>query len=453
MSTPLSAPLVGSAPRADAGLIRVLGTFGLAASIVNITVGGGIFRLPADVGAALGAAAPIACLVCAVAMGLIVLCFADAGSRVSLTGGPYAYVETAFGPFVGFMAGILLWLIGTFATAAVATVFVASVGAMVPGLGSGAGGAALLIGTFAFFALVNIRGARQGALLNNVMTVAKLLPLLLLAVAGVFAVRADHLRVTSAPAAGALARTSILLIFAFMGVETALVPGGEVRDPARTVPRAILLAMLGVTLLYVVLQVVAQGVLGPTLATAGATPLADAAGLALGGWARALLLAGASISMFGFVGGMSLAVPRALFAFGRDGILPRQLASVHPRFRTPHVAIGVQAVLAGLLAVSSTFAKLAILANLSNLLLYAACCVAAWVLRRRGVQQGGTPFRVPFAGVVPWLACGVIAWLLTAIRPSEWVAVLAALGAAAIFYLLAGRRTPAVAASSVSTSA
>src|SRR6185503_4338214 len=113
------------------GLIRVMGTFGLAAAIINITIGGGIFRLPANVAASLGAAAPIAYLVCAVAMGLIVLCIADAGSRVSLTGGPYAYVETAFGRYVGFISGVLLWMLGTFATAAVSTVFASSLGLLV----------------------------------------------------------------------------------------------------------------------------------------------------------------------------------------------------------------------------------------------------------------------------------------------------------------------------------
>src|SRR5918993_105350 len=107
-------------------LIRAIGTFGLAAAIVNITIGGGIFRLPANVAGSLGAAAPVAYLVCAIAMGLIVLCIADAGRRVSLTGGPYAYVGTAFGSYAGFISGLLLWMLSTFACAAVATVFAAS---------------------------------------------------------------------------------------------------------------------------------------------------------------------------------------------------------------------------------------------------------------------------------------------------------------------------------------
>src|SRR5215207_7896044 len=126
--------MTATPPAAERSLVRALGPLALAASIVNVTVGGGIFRLPAAVAQSLGPAAPLAYLVCAAAMGLIVLCIAEAGSRVSLTGGPYAYVEVAFGPFVGFLAGVLLWVVGTFAMAAVSTLFADAVGALVPAL-------------------------------------------------------------------------------------------------------------------------------------------------------------------------------------------------------------------------------------------------------------------------------------------------------------------------------
>jgi basic amino acid/polyamine antiporter, APA family len=418
----------------EASLVRALGTVALAAGIINITVGGGIFRLPADVGGSLGAAAPLAYLVCAVAMGLIVLCFADAGSRVALTGGPYAYVDVAFGPFVAFMAGVLLWMLGTFALAAVTTFFADNVAVLIPIFSGAVGRALLLVGVFALFAFVNARGVKHGARLNTVSTAAKLVPLLLLAVVGLFAIEPSNLEWTRTPTSGEVARTSILLIFAFSGVETALVPSGEVKDPSRTVPRAVLLAMLGITVLYIVLQIVAQGVLGEQL-PGQQTPLAAAAGVALGGWARSLLLVGASLSMFGYIGGMTLAVPRALYAFARDGFLPRPLARVHPIYRTPHLAIYAQSAIACALAISSTFERLAILANLATLLLYAACCLASWRLRQLDVRQSGTPFRVPLAPVLPWIACAVIAWMLTSIRPNEWLAVGIVLAIASVIYL------------------
>jgi len=238
-----------------------------------------------------------------------------------------------------------------------------------------------------------------------------------------------------------VARNSTLLIFAFAGVESALAPSGEVKDIARTVPRAVFIALSGITLLYVGLQMVAQGVLGPELATAR-TPLADAAGRVFGPWGRTLLLVGAAVSMFGYLCGMILAIPRALFALARDGFLPRVVASVHPRFHTPYVAIAVQVTIACAFAITSTFERLAILANLTLLLLYGACCLAAWQLRRRGVQAGGVPFVVPGGGAAPIAACVVIAWMLTGIRAAEWAAMGLALLAASVVYTVARARSP-----------
>jgi amino acid transporter len=214
-------------------------------------------------------------------MGLIVLCFAEAGSRVSLTGGPYAYVELAFGPYVGFLTGVLIWLLGTTAVAAVSTVYATNAAKLFPVFEQPAMRALLLIATFATVATVNVLGVKQGSRLNGIATVAKLLPLVLLVVCGVFFVQPSNLAIVTAPALGDVTRASIVLIFAFSGVESALVPSGEVKDPARTVPRAVFVAMLAITFLYIAIQLVAQGVLGSALATS-TTPLADAAGAVLG---------------------------------------------------------------------------------------------------------------------------------------------------------------------------
>lgn len=423
-----------------------MGTLGLAAAIANVTIGGGIFRLPATVAGALGPSALIAYVVCAVAMGLIVICIAEAGSRVSLTGGPYAYVELAFGPYVGFLTGVLLWFLGTTVPAAVSTVYADNAAKLVPAFGTPLGRAILLAATFAIVATVNAFGVRQGNRLNGVATIAKLLPLLLLVAAGVFAVHGENLVMRETPSVGSVTRASIILIFAFTGVESALVPSGEVRNPARTVPRAILVSMLGITLLYIALQYVAQGVLGDALATS-TTPLADAAGQVFGRWGRTMLLGAVLVSTFGYLSGMALAVPRALFAFARDGFLPRTLASVHPRWHTPHVAIATQATLTCVLAITSGFGPLAIISNVAALLVYFACAVAAWELRRRGVQAGGTPFRVPGAAIVPVLACAMIVGLLTSITPREWAWLVVVLAAATLLFFLSRVRRAAMVSS------
>ena len=241
-----------------------------------------------------------------------------------------------------------------------------------------------------------------------------------------------------------VARTSLLLVFAFAGVEVALVPSGEVKDPARTVPRAIALAMIGITLLYILLQVVAQGILGGQLATATASPLADAAGASLGGVARAALLAGASISTFGYMGGVTLSMPRMLYAFARDRFLPGALASVHPRTRAPQAAIVVQSLLTLILALSGSFETLAVLANICALAVYFGCALAAWRLRRAHPPSIAEGFAAPAGRVVPWLASAVILWLLTGVTGDEWLAFVGCVAAASLLYAVRrGRLQPA----------
>ena len=425
----------------ERALVRAIGVWGLAAGIFNTTVGGGIFRLPAAVSGLVGPAAPLVYVVCAVTMGLIVLCFAEAGSRVSLTGGPYAYVEVVFGPYAGFLAGVLLWLLGTTAVASVSSAFAASMGVLVPALAGPVPRALLLATTFAVLAAINVTGVRRGARLISVLAVAKLLPLLVLVAVGTLAVVPANLAIHELPSGSTIARTAIVLIFAFTGVESALVPSGEMKNPSRTVPRAIAIAMIGVTLLYLAVQAVAQGVLGPELASTKAAPLAAVAERVMGSPGRLLLLVGAAVSMLGYVSGMTLAVPRALYAFARDGFLPRAVGSVHPAYHTPYVAIVLQSALVCALSIANEFEALAVLANLSALLLYAACAAAGYLLKRRGIQDGdATPFSLPGGPLVPILACAAIAWLLTSITLEEWAKVGLALVVASVIFVISRRR-------------
>jgi len=302
----------------------------------------------------------------------------------------------------------------------VSSVMAASIGELLPALSGRAMQAAILVVAFGFWSWVNMHGVALGVRLNTTITVAKLLPLLLIAVAGMFFVRAENLHVAEWPAAGDFARMSLVLVFAFAGIEVALIPSGEVRDPERTVPKAIALAMVGVTLLYIALQVVAQGILGAALSQS-AVPLADAAGASLGAWARSLLLAGAAVSMFGHLGGMTLSIPRVVYALARDGYLPTALSRVHPIYRSPQLAIITQSILTLAIAITGTFEQLAIIANAAALALYLGCAIAAWKL-------GQSP-------IVPVLACGVIAWLLSGLRIDEWLGFGACITIASLVYI------------------
>lgn len=420
----------------DAELVRAIGVRQLTASIVNVTIGAGIFVLPASVAMSLGAAAPAAYLVCAMAMALVVTSFAIAGSRVSVTGGIYAYAEAAFGPFVGVLAGVLQYMVLWFTAASLLSAFADQVGLLAPAAASGVLRALVILATVALLAFVNVRGVRPGARLIEGVTVTKLLPLLLLVGAGAFSLDLAQLAWPGWPGGDAIGRTVLLLIFAFAGIEVALVPSGEVRDPERTVPRAIGLALVVTTLLYLAIQAVAQGVLGPDLKSEASAPLAAAAARLFGEGGRLLVLVGAMVSMFGYLSGDMLASPRSIFAFGRDGLLPRALAAVHPRFRTPFLAIGVHALLIAALAVTSAFTRLALLSNVGVLSLYILGCAAALRFVWRPAAAGAAGLHLPGEKLIPAAAIAVLVWILAHATGQELLVLLGTLGAATLLYLV-----------------
>jgi amino acid transporter len=299
-------------------------------------------------------------------MVLFVTCFAIAGSRVSLTGGLYAYVEVAFGRYVGFLAGVLYGITALGAVAGVVNVLVNSIVIVAPFLGSGVMRIIVMIVVYGSLVVINVRGVRGGAGAVTVVTFAKLLPLLLFICAGIFFIHPANLTWPAWPDSKSLGDAVILLIFAFVGIEVALIPSGEVKNPARTVPRSAYLALVITTIIYIMIQLVAQGTLGADLANYKDAPLAEAAAKFLGNIGRTILLAGATVSAFGFVTSDILSSPRIIFAFGRDGALPAWFAHVHPRYRSPDVAIVTYAVLAFALSITGTFEQLAVLSNASQ---------------------------------------------------------------------------------------
>src|SRR5438270_2742467 len=405
---------IEQAERVDHQLVRGIGIPALTANIVSSTIGAGIFVIPATVAKRLGPAAPLAFVCCAIAMVLFVTCFAIAGSRVSLTGGLYAYVEVTFGRYVGFLAGILYFLTALGAVAGVVNVLANSVALVVPSLGSPVMRIVVMLAVYGSLVFINIRGVRKGAGAVTVVTLAKLVPLLLFTCAGIFFIHPANLSWSAWPGSKALGDSVIVLIFAFVGIEVALIPSGEVKNPARTVPRSAYLALVITTIIYIMIQIVAQGTLGADLANYPDAPLAESAAKFLGNFGRTILLAGATISAFGFVTSDILSSPRMIFAFGRDGALPQFFAHVHPRYRSPDVAIITYALLAFALSVTGTFEQLAVLSNVAVLLMYLLCCAACWFLVQRNVRTDPASAGVNFPGmkIVPALAIVAIIWIL-----------------------------------------
>jgi len=421
----------------DEGLLRVIGTGAVALAVVNMVIGAGIFALPGIVAAELGSAAIFAYLICSVTVALIFLCYAEVGSRITRSGGSYAYIEEAFGPFVGFIASTLYWFgWGILADAAITLIMVESLAILFPILEQTIPRAIFIITLLAFLSTVNIRGVKAGVNLFIFNTLAKLVPLLLLLVVGLFAMNLDNLVIPEWPTASSLAAATVILFYAFTGAESALCTSGEIKNPARTVPLGLLFGLCGVLLLYVGLQTVSQGVLGAELANNTKAPLVAVATEVFGDWGGKMLIAGAVISIYSALSGEMLAAPRVIFASAQDGNLPKFLSRVHPKYKTPYVAIIFIAIIIVVFALSGSFKTLAIVATGSILLIYLAVSLAVLRLRQRdGMPQEGQ-YTIPFGPVIPLLSCLFVAGLLLQIPFDEAMTVAALVGACMAVYVI-----------------
>jgi APA family basic amino acid/polyamine antiporter len=421
----------------DAGLMRAIGTKGLAAALINTIVGAGIFAVPGALAACMGAYAPLAFLLCAVAIGSVGICFAEGGSRIPTSGGAYGYIEAAFGPLAGYVAGTLLWLSNVLACGSIAAALADVAVNTVPQSYKEPAHAAVIVGTIGSVALINLGGVTRGARLVDWATTVKMIPLVIFLIVGVGAIHRVNFVQSVAPTTQGLGRALILVLFVLTGMEVSLSASGEVEHPSRTIPRALAIALVSVTLLYIGIQLIAQGILGASLSQA-TVPLADAMAR-VSPALRMLMLAGAALSMLGWVSSDLLASPRILFAFARDGLLPGALGRVHPRTCAPYIAILCYATLALVLALTGSFAELAVLATLGAAVLYGVGSAAAWQLARRGIAQAGAPLNFRWLGAAMAVAATTMLVFIALASRAEILGLLAVIGVSGTIYLVQSR--------------
>jgi amino acid transporter len=392
------------------GLIRGIGKWDLVALTINIIIGAGIFGLPSRIYALTGAYSLLAYLVCALLTILIILCFAEVGSRFAETGGPYLYTRAAFGPVVSFEVGWLLWLARVTAFAALCNLMIGYLSFFFPAVGSGLWRAIIIAVVVTSLTTVNIIGVREAALVSNIFTVGKLLPLLLFVVAGLFFINPQQFSFATPPGYGSFSTAVLLLVFAFSGFEMAVIPSGEIRDPRRHIPFALLVATGVIVLLYTLIQAVCVGTL-PGLANSE-RPLVEASSRFLGAAGAAIISAGAVISVTGTLNTVTLSAPRVLFAMAEQGQLPRVLAATHRRFRTPYVAILFSSAIMLVLTLQGAFISSLTISTITRLLAYMVTCLALPVLRRRSdVKSPG--FKAPAGPAVSIAAAALSVWLLS----------------------------------------
>jgi len=415
-------------------LPRVIGVSGVAFTAFNCMVGVGIFGLPGLVAGVLGSAAIFAYLVCLVLIGLIALCLAEAGSRVSDAGGLYAYATSAFGPVVGGVAGALFLFASSIGSAAaLARFFMDTLAGVWPALAQPIPNFVALVLLYGSLALTNILGTRNGKWLTITIGILKFVPLALLVIVAAFYIEPANFGWTVRPTVNRVGDGALILFFAFLGVESGLSISGETRNPARTIPRAIALALGMVALLYIGLQTVTQGVLGAALATS-ASPLVDTAGKVLGPWGAQMFVVLTLVSAGGYLAADMFSSPRIAHALACSGQMPRALATVHPRFATPAVSIALYATAVIAVAASGSFRQIAVLAVAGTLVLYMICCLGVLRLRARKIATAGTPFVAPGGPTVPIAATAMILWLLSTLALREMIATLAFVMITALIY-------------------
>jgi amino acid transporter len=434
--------MTGSAPRGEATLRRALGRWDLAAIGINQTIGGAVFLMPSQIAAVVGAWSPIAILGGALVTMVVAVSMAEVGSRFDATGGPYLYARTAFGRFVAFEVGWMQWFARVSSHASVANGLALAIGYYWAGAAGGAGRAAIITAITAALTMVNVAGIRQGARTINLLTISKLVPLGLFILVGVFFISPHRFTVLPAVTVDQASTAALLTIFVFGGYEVLTVPAGESTDPRRHVPFALVTTVVVVGAVTVLCQLVAVGTLDNLAAST--TPLADAAAAIMGGPGALLIGIGAIVSMTGNLAGQILTGSRMIYALAEQGDLPRVLGRVHPRYRTPVVAILFTAGVSLALALSGTFAWLAIASAIARLVVYGASCGAAIALRRPGHAGpvGSALFVSPLSPLLPVLGVAIAAVLVATASRAQLLAGGAALSAGAVLFVAARRGSP-----------
>ncbi|HEY5405786.1 MAG TPA: amino acid permease [Ginsengibacter sp.] len=421
----------------EEGLKRVVGVPGLALAIINGIIGAGIFALPAIVAIAMGAFGVFVYIFCSIMMAAIMLCYAEIGSRITTSGGSYAYVEAAFGNFTGY---IINWLYffgwSILGSAALTNLIADSLAVIFPALANPIMRAIFFSVLIGFMILINVRGAKQGIGLVKLITIIKLLPLLGIIIFGFSKVKATNLHWEHIPAIKTFADTALILFFAFAGFETSLGVSGEFKNPKRTVPLGIIVGGIVVLIVYMLLQTVTQGVLGAEIVSFKDAPLAAVSEKIVGPAGATILLITAAISCFGGVSADIMATPRSLFAGANDGMFPKVLGKVHPRFATPYIAIIIYGLLIFIFSVSGGFQQLAILASASILIVYLAVILATLKLRRKKKDAPEKTFKAPGGLIFPIIGIASITWLLTSLGKWEILSTLIFIAVVCVIYFV-----------------
>jgi amino acid transporter len=437
----LASPGNISAESQGPGFRRVVSRWEIVAFSVNDVVGSGVYLLPAAAALVLGVASVGAVVAAGFAVLLLVLCFAEASSYFDQPGGAYLYTRTAFGELVGFEVGWMTWIARVASISSLSVGFAQALSYVWPEVNTGVWRALAITIPVLVLTLINVIGVKGGVRTAVFLAISKTVPLLVFSAAGLFAFSRQALEANgAAPRTGTLGEAALLLLFAYAGFENTPAPAGEFKNPRRDVPFALIAQIVIVTLIYSAVQWVALSTL-PGVAQSQ-TPLADSARLFLGGWAGLLMTFGAAVSILGTNSNTVLSGPRYLYALAADGFGPKALAYLHPRFRTPVVAILLQTAIALPLALTGSFVELAALSVVARLATYLGTAASVPVLRRKFPDAPGA-VRIPGGPLIPIVAALLCVVLAASATPKNLIAGGIAIVVGFLFWLVRRPAQPA----------
>jgi APA family basic amino acid/polyamine antiporter len=420
-------------PNTTEKLVRGMNRWDLTAIAINTVIGAGIFGLPSKVFDKIGGYSLIAFVVCAVIVGCIVICYAEVASRFQATGGMYLYAKEAFGPVVGFEVGWLYWIVRITTFAANCNLLLKYLELFMPSAGEYYTRIGLISLIVLVITIVNFIGVRESAIVTNIFTVGKIVPLLIFAAVGLFFIQPANFNFAAVPDYSSFSSAILLLIYAFVGFEAAVIPAGEVKDPKKNVPFALLTALAFVAVLFIIIQIVSIGTL-PELAKSD-KPLADAAANFLGSYGAAFIGIGAIVSIFGNLNGGFLPASRIPFAMAEQNELPQILAKTHERFKTPYVSLLLTAILIWILTIQSSFISALTISTITRLIVYATTCASLPVFRARA-DAPKAEFLSRFGIVASILSVILIGWLLWSVEITEFRTVFIILAVARILFFV-----------------
>ncbi|MFJ6049592.1 amino acid permease [Streptomyces sp. NPDC092307] len=389
--------------------------------VMGNIIGGGIFLLPASV-APFGTISLVAFGVLTAGAIALALVFGRLAERHPQTGGPYVYARAAFGDFAGFLAAWSYWITAWVSNAALAVAAVGYLTVLFPAAGEHKWSMCLAALAVQWLpALSNLAGTRYVGAVQVVATVLKFAPLLLVSVGGLFFFDPANLgpfRATDQSAAGAVSASAAILLFSYLGVESATVSAGEVRDPARNVGRATVLGTVGAATVYLLGTVAVFGLVAHDRLVASGAPFTDAVNAMFGGtWGGTVVACAAVISMLGALNGWTLLSAQTPYAAAKDGLFPKAFET--KKRGVPVVGVIVTVALASALTVynytagtQGVFESLVLITTFTATVPYLLATAAQIYFLLSGQRERVHPGRLARDGVLAALAFGFSMWLV-----------------------------------------